>query len=201
MTEFFKWKIPFYIPPFKKYNWIFWIVTKLENQIMFLSKMVQNKTFSFSKQIKSDFSRVPERWQRICLQCRKPRFNPWVRRRKWQPTPVLLLGKSHGQRSLVGYSPWGHKVLDMTEWLTTTLHTTWRKRQESAVACTLSQSVWLGVTWPLHCSAPTHAVQNNPLLLRLLNQPGWGEPEEELRLRHIWAIQHHEGNSRRSARE
>ena len=36
-------------------------------------------------------------------------FNPWVRkipwRRKWQPTPVFLPGKSHGQRSLVGYSP------------------------------------------------------------------------------------------------
>ena len=28
---------------------------------------------------------------------------------KWQPTPVLLPGKSHGQRSLAGYSPWGHK--------------------------------------------------------------------------------------------
>ena len=36
---------------------------------------------------------------------------------KWQPTPVLLLGKSHGQRSLVGYSPWDHKELDMTEQL------------------------------------------------------------------------------------
>ena len=35
-------------------------------------------------------------------------FTPW--RRKWQPTPVLLPGKSHGQRSLVGYSPWGHTV-------------------------------------------------------------------------------------------
>ena len=34
---------------------------------------------------------------------------------KWQPTPVLLPGKSHGWRSLVGYSPWGHKVSDMTE--------------------------------------------------------------------------------------
>ena len=38
---------------------------------------------------------------------------PW--RRKWQPTPVFLPGKSHGQRSLVGYSPWGHKELDTTE--------------------------------------------------------------------------------------
>ena len=36
-------------------------------------------------------------------------------RRKWQPTPVLLLGKSHGWRSLVGYSPWGRKELDKTE--------------------------------------------------------------------------------------
>ena len=37
--------------------------------------------------------------------------------KKWQPTPVLLPGKSHGWRSVVGYSPWGHKELDMTEWL------------------------------------------------------------------------------------
>ena len=39
--------------------------------------------------------------------------DPW--RRAWQPTPVFLPGKSHRQRSLVGYSPWGHKELDMTE--------------------------------------------------------------------------------------
>ena len=38
---------------------------------------------------------------------------PW--RRKWQPTPVFLPGKSHGQRGLEGYSPWSHKELDMTE--------------------------------------------------------------------------------------
>ena len=42
---------------------------------------------------------------------------PW--RRKWQPTPVILTGKSHGQRSLEGYSPWGHIESDMTEQLTT----------------------------------------------------------------------------------
>ena len=40
-------------------------------------------------------------------------FDPWVRkipwRRKWQPTPVFMPGKSHGQKSLEGYSPWGHK--------------------------------------------------------------------------------------------
>ena len=37
---------------------------------------------------------------------------PWVRkipwRRKWQPTPLYLPGNFHGQRSLAGYSPWGH---------------------------------------------------------------------------------------------
>ena len=37
------------------------------------------------------------------------------------PTPVFLPGKSHGQRSLTGYSPWGHKDLDMTEQLTLSL--------------------------------------------------------------------------------
>ena len=38
-----------------------------------------------------------------------------VRRRQWHPTPVLLPGKSHGWRSLVGYRPWNLKELDMTE--------------------------------------------------------------------------------------
>ena len=46
-------------------------------------------------------------------QCRKLQFDLWVRkiplRRKWQPTPVFLPGKSHGQRSLEGYHPWGHR--------------------------------------------------------------------------------------------
>ena len=58
------------------------------------------------------------RWS-ICLQCRRPGFDPWVGkilwRRKWQPTPVLLPGKSHGWRSVVSHSPWGHKESDMTE--------------------------------------------------------------------------------------
>ena len=47
-----------------------------------------------------------------------PRRSPW--RRKWQPTPVFLPGKSYQQRSLAGYSPWGRKELDTTEWLTYT---------------------------------------------------------------------------------
>ena len=43
-------------------------------------------------------------------------------RRAWQPTPVFFPGEFHGQRSLVAYSPWGHKESDMTEQLTDTLH-------------------------------------------------------------------------------
>ena len=38
-----------------------------------------------------------------------------VLRRKWQHTPVLLPGKSHGRRSLIDYNQWGHKESDMTE--------------------------------------------------------------------------------------
>ena len=53
--------------------------------------------------------------KRVHLQYRKPGFDPWVWkilwRKKWQPTPVFLPGKSHGQGSLAGYSPWGHKEL------------------------------------------------------------------------------------------
>ena len=70
-------------------------------------------------------------------QCRRhkgyvlnPGFKPWVWkipwRRKWQPTPVFLPGKFHGQRSLAGYSPWGRKESDTTEAEhTTDTHTNW----------------------------------------------------------------------------
>ena len=62
---------------------------------------------------------------KICLQRSRPGFHlrvrkvPW--RRKWQPTPVLLPGECHGQRSLAGYSPWGHEESDTTESHTHTL--------------------------------------------------------------------------------
>ena len=54
-----------------------------------------------------------------CRRCKRHQFYPWMGkilwRRKCQTTPVLLPGKSHGQRSLVGYSPWGHKESDTPE--------------------------------------------------------------------------------------
>ena len=60
-------------------------------------------------------------------QCRRCGFDPWIRniswRRKWQPTEVVLLGKSHGQNHLGAYSSWGHKELDTTYRLNNNNHT------------------------------------------------------------------------------
>ena len=56
-------------------------------------------------------------------QCERCRFHPWMGRIPWrrrqQPAPVFLPGKCHGQRSLAGYSPWGHKDSDTSEGLST----------------------------------------------------------------------------------
>ena len=52
-------------------------------------------------------------WPCPCDFFKLTRFSYW--RRQWQPTPVLLLGKSHGWRSLVGCSPWGCSESDTTE--------------------------------------------------------------------------------------
>ena len=81
------------------------------------------------------------------LQCRRPGFNPWAGKipwkRKWQPTPVSLPGESHGQRSLVSYSPWDCKESDTAEWLI-------QPKAEEAPAVLLSDywsvlnSVWSG---------------------------------------------------------
>ena len=56
------------------------------------------------------------RWRQRCKRCE---FSPWFGkmpwRRKWQPAPIFLSGKSYRQRRLVGYSPCGHKESDTTE--------------------------------------------------------------------------------------
>ena len=61
---------------------------------------------------------------------------PWVgkipRRREWLPTPVFLPGESHGQRSLAGFSSWGHKESDTIERLTHT-HTHTRSNFRSII--------------------------------------------------------------------
>ena len=54
-----------------------------------------------------------------CMRHKRCGFDPWVRkipwRRAWQPTPVFLPGEFHGQRSLAGKGPWGHKEPDTIE--------------------------------------------------------------------------------------
>ena len=69
--------------------------------------------------------------------------DPWVGKmpwkRKWQLTPVVLPRKSHGQRSLVGYRPWGLKELDMTEQLSLTHSLQDGERTRFVI---LSQPVW-----------------------------------------------------------
>ena len=77
--------------------------------------------------VKVDLKGVSRRWCSgkesacQCRRCKRCRFDPWVGKIpwswKWQPIPVFLPGKFHGQRTLRGYSPWSHKELDMTEWL------------------------------------------------------------------------------------
>ena len=68
-------------------------------------------------------------------QSRRHGFDPWVGnmpwRRKWQPIPVFLPGKSHGQRSWVGYSPAGCKKLDTTERLNSNI----TLRLQNILAC------------------------------------------------------------------
>ena len=58
-----------------------------------------------------------------CRRCKRREFDLWVRkipwRRKWQPTLIFLPGESHGQRSLVSYSPWCHRESDTTEMIYT----------------------------------------------------------------------------------
>ena len=88
-------------------------------------------------------------------------FHPWVRtihgRRKGQPTPVLLPGESRGQKSLAGYSPWGHTELDTTERLTSSSDA-YRVRLKS-----LMSECKAGDSYPFLC---------NPSLRRLAGSCG-----------------------------
>ena len=73
-------------------------------------------------------------------------------RRKWPPTPVFLPRESHGQRNLAGYGPWGHKELDMTEWLTTAT--------AAAVFYGICLGSWMGVSLILYWINPLRSSWN-----------------------------------------
>ena len=113
------------------------------------------------------------KWLRIHLQCRTCGHHPWMRkipwRRKWQPTPVFLPGKSCGQRSLAGYSPWGHKVRH--DWATEPLHlrSGWGPGKSHRESCNWKPGIWLLDLSPLQvafvlCPSPwqTHCNEGNP---------------------------------------
>ena len=77
---------------------------------LFINKTVFQTGGASAKELACQFRRL-----------RRCRFHPCVGkilwRRTWQLTPVFLPGKFHGQRSLEGYSPWGHRESNTTEWL------------------------------------------------------------------------------------
>ena len=83
--------------------------------------------------------------------CGRPGFDPWVEkipwRRKRQPTPVFLPGKSHGQRNLTGYSPWGRKESDMTEQLNFTSVTICILKPKKRKSVTASASYPFYLPW------------------------------------------------------
>ena len=99
-------------------------------------------------------------------------FDPWARkipwRRKWQQTPIVLPGKFHGQRTLVGYHPRDHKESDMTEimsiWILRgnkySVHSYWELPQSPRVDKDVSEVSWMAFRVLISCS--TSATANKP---------------------------------------
>ena len=103
------------------YNFYFCKNTSDTSAILqFSSLTLQYCSLTFNERHQC-FSHCRVYWDHLegFLQCGRSRFNPWVRKIPWrragQPIPVFLPGESHGQRSLAGYSPCGHKELDTSE--------------------------------------------------------------------------------------
>ena len=96
---------------------------------------------------------------RVYLQHGRPRVNPWVGkipwRRKWQPPPEFLPGKSHGWRSLVCYSPWDCKESNTTEPLHFTLDFTLFMLIHLALTFLNCMLSWKGGSWLQTVNAPT----------------------------------------------
>ena len=115
-----KWRSHFYVE-----RWYQLVLIKFRNWGCVIDQLVLNFFFFFNWSVVLGLPWWLRR-SSVCLQCGRPRFNPWVgkipwRRKwqptpvKWQPTPVLLLRKPHGWRSLVGYSLCIRKESETTE--------------------------------------------------------------------------------------
>ena len=84
----------------------------LEDDLSFFQKSMLNYSICM-------WTQVVQPVKRICLQCKRPGFDPWVGKIPWRreplPTPVFLPGEFHGQRNLAGYSSWGCNESDTAE--------------------------------------------------------------------------------------
>ena len=140
-------------------------------------------------------------WRECACQCRRHRrlvFNPWVGKipwsRKWQPTPIFLPEKTHGQRSLADYSPWGHKEFDMTLSTQASTHT--------LTDITKRQQVLL------HNYIPTLSFQNTPTkyegkvsMFENRSQRRWGGETKPPSGPVMWDLLHGAHGGNRDSRE
>ena len=121
-------------------------------------------------------------------QCRRCELDPWfgkiLCRRKYQPTPVFLPGKFHEERSLAGYSSWGLKELDMTEWLNWT--------EQHYYGFLLWYVKWKSTKSPLFykvkLSKLLTTTQNEKVPGLMESEPDWIYPDEWIMvLSQLWA--------------
>ena len=83
---------------------------RLHEDTIFMRKLLT----SWFKQTRGKMASLV--WRRICLQCRRPRFDPWVGKSPWSNPPQCSCLENPVDRG--AYGPWGHKESDTTEWLT-----------------------------------------------------------------------------------
>ena len=117
--------------------WFCTVCSIMSNLLIFLSDKNSSSYFFFYYQT-AELGQVVDMFFPVCclavnylftllplfassfISCIQPTLLPYIVkgwREKWQPTPVFLSGKSHGQRNLLGYSPWFHKESNTTQQL------------------------------------------------------------------------------------
>ena len=121
-----------------------------------------------------------------CRRCKRPGFHLWVRkipwRKKWQPTPIFLSGKPHGERSLAGYSPWHHKrvghdlvtkqqqgdrrgqgsLVCCSPWDHKELDTTQQLNKKKTVLKAIGQQLLKSIPWRRHGNPLQYSCLENP---------------------------------------
>ena len=120
--------------------------------------------------------------------CKRHRFDPWVGkipwRRKRQSTSIFLLGKFHGQMSLVVYSPWGHKELD-SNWVPEHMHQ--QEGGEPSGSLKMSLSWWADHLWSDPMDYPVHGILQARILewVAFPFSRGSSQPKDQTQVSHI----------------